>query len=241
MRVFTREIPSDKPIAKWVSDLASDDTRIQEAAEVGLDQAGAPAIAPLLDALARDDVALTERVKGVLTRICGGNWDGLDAVSDDLSDENGHIRFRAVAGRRYIAVARAYGRLIGWKELLAASGQGATIEMRPARTLVARLGDLGDRLHPKDQASMWLALPELPLAEAMALWHALELSRPSLPVEPIGKLNSDGPNTFVAEDLPAGMRGVLQVRNSAGKAIVERKVLVGQEGPRVQNIVIEGD
>jgi len=187
-------------------------------------------------------VSLSSRAKGkpvsgalvqVFTDAGGGTGQCAPPVLADLSDESGGSRFRAVPGRRYVAVARVHGRLIGWKAFKASPDTPITINMVRARTILMVIDN-------KDAPKGWArnVRPQIHLHprskmasdEASALLqHAGWGTRPKDGFMWV-QLKREKHLTYVAEDLPVNIKYVVEL-GSGGK---KTEFLLEAEGPVVR-------
>jgi hypothetical protein len=184
----------------------------------------------------------------------GTEKDLLRRVAADLCDDAGRVRFRAVTGRRYVAVGRLSGRLVGWRSFAAAAGRDVSLELARARTLVVRLNDWErprERL-PFPGRCVRIRMKEGERDETLALFYALGLvriwrcsfSRPPHSIdagrEAVGRLDPDGPFCFVAEGLPVGRDYELRVRSSmSDRVLAEELVTLAEAGKPVQELRLD--
>jgi hypothetical protein len=164
--------------------------------------------------------------------------DLLVRVAADLSDDDGRVRFRAIPGRRYVAVGRVAGRLVGRRSFAAAPDEVVSVQLARARTLVVRLNE-------------WERPEEGEMDETLALFYALGLvriwrydfERPPHSIdartEALGRLDRDGPFSFVAEDLPVGRDYEVMVQSCHNDEILaEETVAITAEETSVQELYI---
>ena len=170
----------------------------------------------------------------ILTRAPGE--DRPEVVAADLSDVGGRVRFRALVGRRYVAVARMPGRRIGWRGFTAERPATLEVETTRSRTLVVRLNRLELPPKQRDGRSVWARVPGASVDEAAALFDMLGLFAHQPPTDRFAQLRRGGERVFVAEDLPVRATVTLQVRRWDDKVAVERSVTVADDERPEQHV-----
>jgi hypothetical protein len=186
-------------------------------------------------AVARED----KPVSGAILTVFPLGADADQPVARDLTDGNGQARFRATVGRRYVAVARDPGRLVGWQSFEANPPGRVRVAMRRARTLAVTLnpGTKFDTTQA-DPRTVFLQASDLPPGEQASLWLALGLCDSAYSARDCGTVPHDAGFTHVAEDLPVDLRYRVQVRHY-NQVLAQRDIALKDEPDSIHREEIE--
>ncbi len=169
----------------------------------------------------------------VSTRVGGAEL----TVAADLPDRSGRVRFRAAPGRSYLAVARAHGRLVGWKAFTAKAGRNVTLNLVPTGTLVVRLSapSPAEKRSGCDQRRVVLRPVEMPRREALKLLRDVGWGPRVHKGETRVRLRPEAPLVYTAEDLPTGQVFLVEVFPSGKKT----RVTLSAEESRTRELRID--
>lgn len=160
-------------------------------------------------------------------------------VTSDLADDAGLIRFRAMAGTQYVAVARQRGRLLGWQKIDAEAKEEQTVSMKPTRMLEIHLPHSPGNSDPATTAALHATVQLLQptglerdalLLNAAEGWSP-ECGTPRTSLEMVQDWKFDE----VLEDMPIGATCHIQIgeRFSSAPSRKEFDVTVGPgDGPQ---------